>query len=51
MSRLMGAWKEFAENVLDMPEASRELERRSMGEARGGAALMVPMLVWVGKKA
>ena len=47
----MSTWKEFAENKLKTPEASRELERKAMIEARSGAAIWVPKLVWVTRKA
>lgn len=47
----VSTWKEFAENALKTPEVSRELERRAMDEARSGAAICVPKLVWVARKA
>ncbi|KAK8078439.1 hypothetical protein PG996_004609 [Apiospora saccharicola] len=46
----VSTWKEFAENVLKTPEISGELERNAMAEARNGAAIMVPKLVWVARK-
>lgn len=46
----VSTWKEFAENVLKMPEVTRDLERGGMDEARNGAATMVPKLVWVAQK-
>ncbi|KAI9148861.1 N-methyltransferase tcpN [Paramyrothecium foliicola] len=47
----VSTWKEFADNVLKTPEVSNELERRAMIETRNGAAIMVPKLIWVAKKA
>ncbi|KAK8025417.1 hypothetical protein PG990_003240 [Apiospora arundinis] len=46
----VSTWKEFAKNVLKTPEVSGELERNAMVEARNGAAIMVPKLVWVARK-
>ncbi|KAM0815688.1 putative Methyltransferase domain-containing protein [Seiridium cardinale] len=46
----MTTWKEFADNVLKTPETSNELEQRAMTEARLGAAIMIPKLVWVARK-
>ncbi|KAK8028750.1 hypothetical protein PG991_005806 [Apiospora marii] len=45
----VSTWKEFAENVLKTPEISGELKRNAMAEARNGAAIMVPKLVWVAR--
>ncbi|XXH01550.1 hypothetical protein Hte_007910 [Hypoxylon texense] len=46
----VSTWKEFADNVLKNPKAVRELEQKGMDEARNGAALMFPKLVWVARK-
>ncbi|KAI9035643.1 uncharacterized protein KD926_003154 [Aspergillus affinis] len=46
----VSTWKEFAENALKTPEASRKLERSAMVETLNGASIMVPKLVWVTKK-
>ncbi|KAI1099133.1 hypothetical protein F4804DRAFT_93715 [Jackrogersella minutella] len=46
----ISTWKEFAESVLKTPELSRELEQKAMEEVRNGAAIMVPKLVWIGKR-
>lgn len=46
----MSTWKEFADNVLKTPEASRELEHNAMVQTLNGASIMVPKLVWVTKK-
>ncbi|KAJ5720084.1 hypothetical protein N7493_006962 [Penicillium malachiteum] len=46
----MSTWKEFADNALKTPEASRKLERNAMVETMNGASIMVPKLVWVTKK-
>ncbi|RYP55409.1 hypothetical protein DL769_010195 [Monosporascus sp. CRB-8-3] len=46
----VSTWKEFAGNVLKTPEVSRELERKGMDEARNGAAILTPKLVWVARK-
>ncbi|KAI1092954.1 hypothetical protein F5B19DRAFT_452407 [Rostrohypoxylon terebratum] len=46
----VSTWKEFANNVLKTPEASNELELKGMDEARNGAAIMTPKLVWVARK-
>ncbi|KAI1428109.1 hypothetical protein F5Y12DRAFT_711425 [Xylaria sp. FL1777] len=46
----VSTWKEFAESVLKTPEVSRPLELKAMQEARNGAAIMVPKLVWVAQK-
>ncbi|KAI1126287.1 hypothetical protein F5Y10DRAFT_293938 [Nemania abortiva] len=46
----VSTWKEFADNVLKTPEVSHELERKGMEEARNGASIMVPKLVWVAQK-
>ncbi|KAI1189307.1 hypothetical protein F5B17DRAFT_450215 [Nemania serpens] len=46
----VSTWKEFAESVLKTPEVSRELELKGMQEARNGAAIMVPKLVWIAQK-
>ncbi|KAI0387253.1 hypothetical protein F5Y04DRAFT_286477 [Hypomontagnella monticulosa] len=46
----VSTWKEFADNALKTPEVSNELERKAMDEARNGAAIHVPKLVWVGRK-
>jgi hypothetical protein len=43
----VSTWKEFADNALKTPEVSRELEAKAMEEARSGAAIWVPKLVWV----
>jgi hypothetical protein len=48
--RYVSTWKEFADKVLKTPESSQALEQRGMGEAREGAAIMVPKLVWVARK-
>jgi hypothetical protein len=50
LSSYVSTWKEFADNVLKNPEVSHELERKGMSEAREGAAIMVPKLVWISKK-
>ena len=36
--------------MLKTPEISGGLERKAMAEARNGAAIMVPKLVWVARK-
>ncbi|KAJ5622635.1 hypothetical protein N7528_005867 [Penicillium herquei] len=46
----MSTWKEFADNALKTPEASRKLERNAMVETVNGASIMVPKLVWITKK-
>jgi hypothetical protein len=46
----MSTWKEFADNALKTPEASRKLEHNAMMETLNGASIMVPKLVWVTKK-
>ncbi|KAJ5731680.1 uncharacterized protein N7483_006188 [Penicillium malachiteum] len=46
----LSTWKEFADNALKTPEASRKLERNAMIETLNGASIMVPKLVWVTKK-
>ncbi|KAH8754188.1 hypothetical protein F5883DRAFT_431851, partial [Diaporthe sp. PMI_573] len=46
----VNTWKEFADKILKTPESSQALEQRGMGEAREGAAIMVPKLVWVAQK-
>ncbi|KAI1178722.1 hypothetical protein F4777DRAFT_536530 [Nemania sp. FL0916] len=46
----VSTWKEFAATVLRTPEASHELEQRGMTEARQGAAIITPKLVWVARK-
>ncbi|KAI1368600.1 hypothetical protein F5Y08DRAFT_247748 [Xylaria arbuscula] len=46
----VSTWKEFAKNVLKAPEQSEELETKGMNEARQGASIMTPKLVWVAKK-
>ncbi|KAH8892198.1 hypothetical protein GQ53DRAFT_781410 [Thozetella sp. PMI_491] len=45
----VSTWKEFAENILQTSETSHELEGKGMEEARNGAAIMVPKLVWVAR--
>jgi hypothetical protein len=40
----------LAKTVLKTPEQSNELETKAMAEAREGAAIMTPKLVWVAKK-
>ncbi|KAJ4386442.1 hypothetical protein N0V93_009338 [Gnomoniopsis smithogilvyi] len=47
----VNTWKEYVDNVIKQPEISRELEEKAMAEIREGAAIMVPKLVWVAKKA
>ncbi|CAK39243.1 hypothetical protein M747DRAFT_318935 [Aspergillus niger ATCC 13496] len=46
----VSTWKEFAENALKTPEASKKLEHNAMMETLNGASIMVPKLVWVTKK-
>ncbi|KAI1734284.1 hypothetical protein F4680DRAFT_471292 [Xylaria scruposa] len=46
----VSTWREFAKNVLKTPGESKELEMKAMAEAREGAAIMTPKLVWVAKK-
>ncbi|KAI1204851.1 uncharacterized protein F4807DRAFT_445257 [Annulohypoxylon truncatum] len=46
----VSTWKEFANNVLKTPRMSEDLERKGMEEARNGAAIMTPKLVWVTRK-
>lgn len=46
----VSTWKEFAQNVLNTPEASYILESKAMEETRNGAAIMVPKLVWITRK-
>lgn len=48
--RYVSTWKEFADKMLKTPESSQALEQRGMAEAREGAAIMVPKLVWVAQK-
>ncbi|KAJ6015161.1 hypothetical protein N7540_009752 [Penicillium herquei] len=46
----LSTWKEFADNALRTPEASRKLEQNAMIETLNGASIMVPKLVWVTRK-
>ncbi|KAI1429591.1 hypothetical protein F5Y12DRAFT_413037 [Xylaria sp. FL1777] len=46
----VSTWKEFAKSVLKTPEKSQALEDKAMAEAREGASIMTPKLVWVAQK-
>ncbi|KAI1826391.1 hypothetical protein F4861DRAFT_537237 [Xylaria intraflava] len=46
----VSTWREFADKRLKTPEASDQLELKAMEEVRQGAALMVPLLMWVARK-